>query len=119
MNKVFNILKIVLEDSRLTYLDKTVFTALITFNGNNKIFPSISEIGNRIKCNSKNNISVSIKKLKELNYIEVKRRFQKSNIYILDTENFISGVYFLSIKQSILYLSYESFCLLDFRPLTA
>lgn len=83
MNKVFNILKEVIEDKRLTYLDKTVFTSLITFNGKNKIFPSLSEIGNRINCNSQNNISVSINKLKELNYIDVKRRFQKSNIYIL------------------------------------
>jgi hypothetical protein len=83
VNKVFNILKEVIEDKRLTYLDKTVFTSLITFNGKNKIFPSLSDIGNRINCNSINNISVSINKLKELNYIDVIRRFQKSNIYIL------------------------------------
>lgn len=83
MNKVFNILKEVIEDKRLTYLDKTVFTSLITFNGKNKIFPSLLEIGKRINCNSINNISVSVNKLKELNYIEIKRRFQKSNIYIL------------------------------------
>lgn len=90
MSKVFNVLAEVLKDTDLSYLDKTVFTALITFNGRGRIFPSIKEIGKRINCNSVNNISVSLNKLKKNGHIHIQRRFQKSSIYKLkDTQSYM------------------------------
>lgn len=73
-----------MRDKELTYLDKCVFASLITFNGRGKIYPALKEIGNRINCNSVNNVSVSLNKLKKYGYIEIVRRFQKSNIYIIN-----------------------------------
>lgn len=82
-NKIFKLLSEVLEDNSLTYRDKVIFTALLTFNGQKKIYPSHKEISWRTGCNSINNISVSISKLKNKKYIKVFRRMQKSNLYVL------------------------------------
>jgi len=81
---VFNVFPEVLKDKDLTYLDKTVFFGLITFNGRGKIYPSHKELGERIGCNSLNNISVSVNKLQEKGFIKIHKRFQKSNIYTIN-----------------------------------
>lgn len=87
MKKVFNALADVMKDKDLTYLDKCVFCSLLTFNGKGKIFPAIKEIGKRINCNSTNNVSVSLNKLKQNGHIQIIRRFQKSNIYKIGNQS--------------------------------
>jgi hypothetical protein len=80
-SKTYELLIKVLEDTALSKLDKLVFLALITFNGKDKIFPSLQAICSRIKSTREGSISKSLNKLKKFGYISIKRRYQKSNIY--------------------------------------
>ncbi|MBN1634001.1 MAG: hypothetical protein JW917_07550 [Ignavibacteria bacterium] len=82
--KVFENIKRVLENKELSYFDKSVYFALISFNGKNKCFPSLNQIGERINSSSITYISNSINKLKKMEIITVKRRKNKSNIYLLN-----------------------------------
>jgi len=82
--KVFENITRVLENKELSYFDKSVYFALISFNGKKKCFPSLNQIGERINSNSITYISNSINKLKKMEIIKVKRRKNKSNIYFLN-----------------------------------
>lgn len=79
--KTYELLTKVLEDKGLSKLDKLVLLALITFNGKDKIFPSLKAICSRIAGNRKGSISKSLNKLRKLNYINIKRRYHSSSIY--------------------------------------
>jgi len=85
MRNIFEILKDVLSDKRLTAFDKNVFSCLLTYNGKGRIFPSRREIMNRLNSRNLPTISKSVNKLQETGYIEITRRKQKSNIYKIKT----------------------------------
>jgi hypothetical protein len=88
--KTYELLTKVLEDRSLSKLDKLVPLALITFNGKDRIFPSLKAICSRIAGNREGSISKSLNKLKKLNYITIKRRYHSSSIYKI---NGIPGLY--------------------------
>ena len=79
--EIFRLIPILLEDEELTYLDKTVFFGLISFNGLGKMFPTREVLGRRITCCNVSSISKSLNKLKRRGYIKIHRRKHQSSIY--------------------------------------
>lgn len=82
-NYLFNNLKLVFQDPRLTYLERSIYFSLTTFAGLRIIFPTLQEIGKRINCKDIHGLSIGLNKLKKLNLIGIKKRKQQSNIYYL------------------------------------
>ena len=99
MNKVFERLRLVLEDEKLNYLDKVIFAGLLTFNGRDKIFPSLEILGERVNCKRIPSASKAVNKLKRRGHILIKRRRNNSNLYSI-----ISPILEKQKNQSMMYV---------------
>lgn len=83
----FYVSNVVIDDSRLTCTQGTVYTALCYFKQvHNNDHPSISEIKRKARLKSNNTVCDAIKKLEELGYIECVRENGKPTVYDLILE---------------------------------
>lgn len=83
---IFHIINKATKDHNLKHSDLRIFLCLISYNTFNKIFPSLETISIDTGIKSRPDISKGLKRLKELNYIEIKRRKHQTNIYKLNVE---------------------------------
>lgn len=83
---IFHIINKATKDHNLKHSDLRIFLCLISYNSFNKIFPSLDTISSDTGIKSRPDISKGLKRLKEYNYIEIKRRKHQTNIYKLNIE---------------------------------
>lgn len=80
---IFHIINKATKDQNLKHSDLRIFLCLISYNSFNKIFPSLDTISADTGIKSRPDISKGLKRLKDNNYIEIKRRKHQTNIYKL------------------------------------
>lgn len=83
---IFHIINKATKDHNLKHSDLRIFLCLISYNSFNKIFPSLETISIDTGIKSRPDISKGLKRLKELEYIEIKRRKHQTNIYNLNVD---------------------------------
>jgi len=84
---ILAMLQEVLKDADLKPMDKNVFSALITFNGKGKMYPSRNGICERLAIKRIPTISESIKRLENKGYIKTFRQKGKNNVYYFSDKN--------------------------------
>lgn len=83
---IFHIINKATKDHNLKHSDLRIFMCLISYNSFNKIFPSLETISRDTGIKSRPDISKGLKRLKELKYIDIKRRKHQTNIYKLNVD---------------------------------
>lgn len=98
---IFHLINKATKDHNLKNSEVRILLCLISYNSFKKIFPSLETISLDTGIKSKPDISKGLQRLKELDYIEIKRRKHQTNIYILNTDN-------IEIKKKVTVKNIES-----------